>query len=77
MDKYTTAMERVVYARVCVEVDFSKSIPKTLMVVLEDGLRVQVSVETLWLPSKCSKCFIFGHSNKTCPKKENGAEVQV
>ncbi|XVF50131.1 hypothetical protein PTKIN_Ptkin04bG0070700 [Pterospermum kingtungense] len=77
MDMYTAARERVAYAKVCVEVDVSKSIHKTLTVVLEDGLRVQVLVETLWLPSKYSKCSIFGHSNRTCPKKKDGAEVQV
>ncbi|XVF78985.1 hypothetical protein PTKIN_Ptkin14bG0182500 [Pterospermum kingtungense] len=73
MDRFTANRERVAYVKVCVEIDVSTPISKKLSVVLEDGVKVLVYVETLWLPSKCSTCCVFGHSIKNCPKKKDSA----
>ncbi|XVF56471.1 hypothetical protein PTKIN_Ptkin06aG0123700 [Pterospermum kingtungense] len=77
MDRITATREKVAYAKVCVEVDVNIPIPRSLRVVLGGGVRVKVSMETLWLPLKCSKCCVFSHSDRNCPKKETNDVSQV
>ena len=59
-------------ARVCVEVEASMDIPKSIEVELRDGKSVTVHVEIPWMPAKCSKCEIFGHGDKTCAQRPIG-----
>ncbi|XVF72718.1 hypothetical protein PTKIN_Ptkin12aG0142700 [Pterospermum kingtungense] len=69
MDKIIAKRERLAYAKVCVEIEASKEIPKCIKVDLGDGYHAIVTVECLWLPLKCCNCKIFGHTDKTCPNK--------
>ncbi|XVF49581.1 hypothetical protein PTKIN_Ptkin04bG0024000 [Pterospermum kingtungense] len=76
MDRYTAQMERLSYARVCVELDADKDIPYAIEVQLRKGRTVWVQVSVPWMPPKCPKCKIFGHVEKSCPRKELG-QAQV
>ena len=69
MDRITTSQQRLAYARVCVEVEASKTIPQSLEIELKNGITVHVHVEIPWQPAKCSQCCIFGHGDKDCPMK--------
>ncbi|XVF38751.1 hypothetical protein REPUB_Repub20aG0128700 [Reevesia pubescens] len=69
MDKVTTSHQRLAYARVCVEVDAGKEIPKLIKVKLKNGDFTYVSVEIPWLPSTCTRCKTFGYLDANCPCK--------
>ncbi|KAK8695594.1 hypothetical protein V6N13_000747 [Hibiscus sabdariffa] len=66
MDSVTASMKRLAYAKVCVEVSIDSSIPQFVDVILRNGLSMSIGVDVPWMPPKCSKCFVFGHSDKTC-----------
>ena len=38
---------------------------------MKDGLRLSVIVEVPWYLQRCLHCAIFGHGDKTCPKKQD------
>ena len=69
MDRITAVQQRLAYAKICVEIEASKNIPKRIEVELGNGSVISISVEVLWLPPKCSRCCIFGHVDKSCPCK--------
>ncbi|XVF55241.1 hypothetical protein PTKIN_Ptkin06aG0021300 [Pterospermum kingtungense] len=69
MDRITAQRERLAFARVCVEIEVTKEIPKKIEVLLR-GRIVEVMVSVPWLPLKCPKCNIFGHTEKDCMKKQ-------
>lgn len=68
MDSISAACKRLVYAKVCVEIDVEKEVPSTVKLVMRDSSISLISVEVPWFPTKCSTCNIFGHSAKTCSK---------
>ena len=43
---------------------------------IKDGSRVSIIVEVFWYPQKCPHCAIFGHGDKTCPKKQVNVPVK-
>ncbi|XVF82008.1 hypothetical protein PTKIN_Ptkin16aG0008400 [Pterospermum kingtungense] len=75
--RITTRRERVAYAKVCIEINVDKTILKQLTVILEGGVKSFILIETLWLPSKCSKCCVFGHSKRNYPKMVTREVAQV
>ena len=75
MDKITASQQRLAYAKVCVEIEASLDIPGNFDVKLWDGSLVSVYVDIPWLPTKCSKCSIFGHGDKVYPKNTLEAET--
>ena len=72
MDSITAKQQRLAYAKVCVEVKATMDIPSTIKVELRNGKSMTVHVEVPWMPVKCSQCGIFGHGDKTCPRKHVG-----
>ena len=44
-------------------------IPKNIEVDLGNGKYASISVEVPWYPQRCTRCCIFGHTEKTCPCK--------
>ena len=69
MDRITANQQRLSYAKVCVEIEVNKEIPRSIEVELRNGRTVSVMVEVPWMPAKCSQCRIFGHGEKICPIK--------
>ncbi|KAL0439677.1 UNVERIFIED_CONTAM: hypothetical protein Slati_2450700 [Sesamum latifolium] len=82
-DSLMKTCTRLDFARVCVMLDYSSTLPKHLVVVtpMEDGSEVpcRVDVEYEWIPSKCTTCRALGHSTANCPtmKKPNKPVVKV
>ncbi|KAL0439727.1 UNVERIFIED_CONTAM: hypothetical protein Slati_2455700 [Sesamum latifolium] len=65
------ACTRLDFARVCVMLDISSTLPKhiVIMVPKEDGseFACKVDVEYEWLPPKCTTCMSLGHATRLCP----------
>lgn len=64
-------------AKVCVKADLSKQLPKRINFNIE-GEDVMIEFSYPWLPSKCSNCGKWGHTEIICTinKKEEGGKVQ-
>ncbi len=66
----TSSRRRISFARVCVEVDASKTLVKEFYLQGENGDWLTVMVEYDWVPPMCSACKVFGHSLAACPKSK-------
>lgn len=75
MDRVTAAKKRLEYARVCVELDVGREIPRFIEVVRKSGCIAEVEVIIPWMPVKCAECKVLGHSSKVCSQK-NSQEVK-
>ncbi|KAL0453885.1 UNVERIFIED_CONTAM: LINE-1 retrotransposable element O protein [Sesamum latifolium] len=83
-DAITCACTRLDFARVCVMLDISSTLPKhiVIMVPKEDGSEsaCKVDVEYEWLPPKCTTCMSLGHATRMCPtmkQKQPAVSVYV
>ncbi|KAE8654519.1 hypothetical protein F3Y22_tig00117048pilonHSYRG00574 [Hibiscus syriacus] len=63
MDSVIAARDRLEYARVCVEVHVGSSIHDHIDVVPSDESVVRIRVSVPWIPSSCTDCGQFGHSD--------------
>ena len=77
MDQIPAGQQRLTYAKICVEIEASKNIPKSIEVELGNGSVISISVEVPWLPPKCSRCCIFRHVDKSCPCKPIAVVAKV
>ncbi|MDV3166621.1 MAG: DUF4283 domain-containing protein ['Waltheria sp.' little leaf phytoplasma] len=77
MDNFTAQRKKVGFARVCVEIDLRKELPKDFDVELADGSFATVVVEVPWTPPVCKKCSQFGHEERFCPQKPVWKEKKV
>ncbi|KAK8606885.1 hypothetical protein V6N13_052638 [Hibiscus sabdariffa] len=66
MDIVTAVRERLELANVCIEVEARVKIPRIIPVIMRDKSVVVVKVKIPWMPSCCSHCTLFGHSDSTC-----------
>jgi hypothetical protein len=65
-DHTTLLRKRLSYARVCVEIDASKTMVKKFDFRCPNGLFITISADYEWIPSKCSNCNVFGHTTALC-----------
>ncbi|GAA0151839.1 hypothetical protein LIER_10468 [Lithospermum erythrorhizon] len=72
------------YARVCVEVKVESTLFEEIPVKYGNGYVHYQKVHYEWVPSKCMKCKVFGHTDQICkavqvfvPKKVTGKEVVI
>nr|GEX16431.1 hypothetical protein [Tanacetum cinerariifolium] len=76
MDRITTTMcersyGRASFARVLVEVNFTKGLVDTMEVWYRSlGKSMILDVECAWRPLVCEHCKIFGHTLKSCSAKD-------
>jgi hypothetical protein len=54
--------KRLSYARVCVEIDASKTLVKEYDLRYPNGLFITISADYEWIPSRCNNCNVFGHT---------------
>ncbi|KAL0405914.1 UNVERIFIED_CONTAM: hypothetical protein Slati_3905300 [Sesamum latifolium] len=77
----TKAGTRLDYARVCVLIDFSSTLPKHLIILTpdEDGGEhpCRVDIEYEWVPKKCVDCRALGHSVTECPSRKKATRPPV
>ncbi|GAA0184585.1 hypothetical protein LIER_31873 [Lithospermum erythrorhizon] len=65
-DRTTSEQSRLAFARVCVEIDVNNELFEELPVKYASGQQFSRRVQYEWVPSKCSKCKKFGHSDASC-----------
>ncbi|KAL2251358.1 UNVERIFIED_CONTAM: hypothetical protein Sindi_2258100 [Sesamum indicum] len=69
-DAITRACMRLDFARVCVMLDITSTLPKHIIIMTPDEGRgetpCKVDVEYEWVPPKCKSCMSLGHSIKDC-----------
>lgn len=67
-DRFTKSIERLSYARLCVEIDVAEELPDIAIIITEyGGTHLQKFIYD-WKPSRCSSC-CFGHGDLQCPNK--------
>ncbi|KAK1267576.1 hypothetical protein QJS04_geneDACA016668 [Acorus gramineus] len=65
MDSLTATRSHIEFARICVEISASSTLPDSIH-LMEDGILRKVNVEYEWKPSPCKFCNTFGHSSAQC-----------
>lgn len=68
-DNMTTAVQRIQYARICIEVSPESQLPEKFELEVDGGNLVEIAVEYNWVPKICAQCKEFGHTTSKCPKK--------
>ncbi|XP_062119004.1 uncharacterized protein LOC133832711 [Humulus lupulus] len=68
IDQVTRDRSMVKFARILVDMEISKTPPKTISFVNERDQLVDQLVEYEWLPSKCKTCGCLGHTMVNCSK---------
>ncbi|KAL0302138.1 UNVERIFIED_CONTAM: hypothetical protein Scaly_3041700 [Sesamum calycinum] len=80
-DTITRACTRLDFARVCVMLDISSTLPKHLIIMMpkEDGTEVscKVEVEYEWVPPKCKNCMSLGHATTACPDSKKAEKPPI
>lgn len=68
-------------AKVFVEVDLSKNLPKSFRFKSDKGVNATVEYKYPWLPPRCSSCSKWGHLEDVCltkdSKKESSKELSA
>ncbi|KAI8552263.1 hypothetical protein RHMOL_Rhmol06G0253300 [Rhododendron molle] len=77
LDEFTPDDNRLMFARVCIEVEAAKEIPKSFVVNLGYGEPYEIRVEVPWKPQACHVCKIFGHTTNDCIVKPLAPPSQV
>ncbi|CAI8584605.1 unnamed protein product [Vicia faba] len=68
-DECTTNRLRVSYARILVEMNITKELPKVITIRDQDGEKMLRPIEYEWMPLFCGKCQNIGHNcDKSKPK---------
>ncbi|WMV45526.1 hypothetical protein MTR67_038911 [Solanum verrucosum] len=77
-DSATATRQRLIFARVLVEVTLNQPLPNTIMFENEIGCIVEQKVEYEWKPILCTHCKNYGHEIQNCTKvaKEKGEEEE-
>ncbi|KAL2226597.1 UNVERIFIED_CONTAM: hypothetical protein Sindi_2018400 [Sesamum indicum] len=79
-DAITRACTRLDFARVCVMLDVSSTLPKHIIIMTpdEEGGEIprKIDVEYEWLPHKCTSCTTLGHSAKDCTLNKSSKPVK-
>ncbi|GAA0146433.1 hypothetical protein LIER_36311 [Lithospermum erythrorhizon] len=68
-DSTTTGMEKIAYARLCIEVSAKEKLSGLVPLVNERDQEFQQKVVYEWLPPRCSHCHLFGHTDNSCREK--------
>lgn len=68
-DQATMNRDRLMYARVMLEMDITKEWPKEIHFLNEKGVLVTQPVEYEWKPVYCEACKGYGHDKEKCRRK--------
>ncbi|KAF5190158.1 hypothetical protein FRX31_020255 [Thalictrum thalictroides] len=68
-DEATAKKKQLNYAKICVEIQVNDKFPTSLTVGMESGKNAIIGVDYQWVPSTCSSCNQFGHSDAMCTTK--------
>lgn len=65
----TSACKCLNYAKVCGEVNLDSKFPDSFDLNLPNEDCITIEVKYPWLPLKCKRCMVFGHSDDHCPSR--------
>ncbi|KAK2989361.1 hypothetical protein RJ640_003043 [Escallonia rubra] len=74
-DRMTAYGERLMYARVCVEMDVESTFPEKVLLRGPNGWNHTQQVEYEWKPARCTHCKTFGHWETSCLLKPRVQQV--
>ncbi|KAF6166046.1 hypothetical protein GIB67_012943 [Kingdonia uniflora] len=69
LDRASEERKHKSFIRVCVEVEVSSLLPRSLPLLIDEKFTINVIIEYNWVPVKWIDCNVFGHSPMTCPIK--------
>lgn len=69
VDQATLNRDKLMFAKVLVEINMGQGCPKVLQFINEEGVQIEQSVEYEWLPTVCSVCKGMGHVSDQCKRK--------
>lgn len=72
-DEYTSNQSRISFARLMVEMDVSKPLPKSVWIEGSNGQEWEQKVLYEWAPRFCAKCNVVGHD---CAGQNRGRQVR-
>lgn len=71
LDQATQKKERIMFARIMVEVNVNQQLPETLVFVNEDGKEVmRQDIQYEWRPTVCQNCKKMGHMTQEYRNKK-------
>lgn len=68
VDQATKNRDKLMFAKILVEVTIGQHYPKCIQFVNEKGALMEQSVEYDWLPIECTHCRGIGHASHACSK---------
>nr|XP_016509258.1 PREDICTED: uncharacterized protein LOC107826745 [Nicotiana tabacum] len=74
-DECTTKQTRISYARMLIEVNVSKPLPDTIVVMEPNGKKFQQEVVFEWKPQFCTQCLTISHICNKQPEQQ-GRPIQ-
>lgn len=77
MDQTTLNKDRLMFARILIEVKMDQKFPDVIHFQNENGVIVEQMVYYAWKPVKCLKCNGYGHTKEVCVKKNQQKKVWV
>ncbi|KAL0904402.1 hypothetical protein M5K25_026506 [Dendrobium thyrsiflorum] len=66
VDSLTAAKTRLTYARVCIQVLVTSTLPDSVPISIEDEV-IHLKIHYEWKPSTCSTCNSLAHPSSLCP----------
>ncbi|XP_075100397.1 uncharacterized protein LOC107821039 [Nicotiana tabacum] len=75
-DTATTRKEKLMYARVMVEVPLNKTYPDSVMFENELGQIIEQEIEYEWKPTMCQQCKLFGHTDQQCRRVQQKPQAE-
>ena len=77
VDQATKNRDKLLYARVLVEVSVDQPFPEMIHFINEKGIQVDQQVKYDWLPISCTICGGMGHDKVKCTRKPAGHTRKV
>lgn len=68
LDSATISMRVSPFARICIEIQANKDVPKSVFFYLVGKEALKLEVELSWKAPPFTKCEIYGHSTSKCPQ---------
>lgn len=68
LDSTTEELDRISFARVCIEITPKSDLPHELILSTRNDQEVPIRVQYGWRPHRCVGCYTFGHAIENCPK---------
>ncbi|KAL0913533.1 hypothetical protein M5K25_016998 [Dendrobium thyrsiflorum] len=75
VDSLTAAKTRLTYARVCIQVLVTSTLPDSVPISIEDEV-FHLKIHYEWKPSTCSTCNSLAHPSSLCPSNPQNLQVR-